>query len=173
VTFSEPVSWLANSSSSAAAAASGAAANIPASYSSSRILMQNAAVLNISMVQGAGAVLADGSTSSAGSAFLLWLRSWSGAQAQVQIQGAAYQDIAGNMGQQDTTVAVSDACCKAAVQGNVTFQAIIPSCLMCFATNLDCRSKHKCCVVHSVPCALPCTFCVPFDMCHAMPCALC
>lgn len=113
VTFSEPVSWLANSSSAAAAtgggAGSGTATSIAASYSSSRILMQNAAVLNISMVAGTGAVLADGSPTNAGSTFLLWFRSLSGAQAQVQIQGAAYQDIAGNKGQQDTTVGVSDA----------------------------------------------------------------
>jgi hypothetical protein len=114
VTFSEPVSWLANSSNAAGATGGstgpGAATSIAASYSSSRILMQNAAVLNIS-IAGTGAVLADGSPTNAGSVFRLWFRSWSGAQAQVQIQGAAYQDIAGNNGQQDTTVAVSGYSC--------------------------------------------------------------
>lgn len=118
VTFSEPINWLANTSASAAdasATAGGDAAAVaaadttstaPVTYSSSRLLLTNAALINISVVPGTMAVLADGQSSRAASAFVLWFRSWSGAKTVVEILGPAYQDLGGNRGDQDTALQV-------------------------------------------------------------------
>lgn len=100
ITFSEPVSWLANST------APTEDPGTPVTYSSSRLLLTNAALLNISMVPGTAAVLADGDATNAASGFLLWFRSWSGARAVVEVMGTAYQDFAGNRGTQDSVYEV-------------------------------------------------------------------
>jgi len=118
ITFTEPVSWRANTTTStttandtvalasAQADSSGNMATGIATYSSSRLLLTNAALLNISMVTGSAAVLASGAATNAGSAFVLWFMSWSGARAAVEVLGAAYQDIAGNRGDSDTALQV-------------------------------------------------------------------
>mgnify|MGYP001806699370 CR=1 FL=1 len=116
ITFSEPISWLANTTGTDTASTApgdatavgtlGAAVNMPVTYSSSRLLLTNAALLNISVVSGTTAVLASGQPTSAASAFVLWFRSWSGAKAAVAILGPAYQDLGGNKGQQDTALQV-------------------------------------------------------------------
>jgi hypothetical protein len=110
VTFSEPINWLANATTATAPTDDSVAlASSPTTFSSSRIVLTNTALVNISMVPGTAAVLADGSTSNAGSGFVLWFRSWSGAQAAVDILGSAYQDLAGNRGDQARQEAVSKA----------------------------------------------------------------
>ena len=117
ITFSEPVSWLANTTTSTTTAndtavLSGTGSDatqmtMTATYSSSRLLLTNTALLNISMVAASAAVLASGEATNAGSAFELWFRSWGGAQALVEVLGPAYQDIAGNRGDRDTAYRVS------------------------------------------------------------------
>lgn len=77
-----------------------------ATYSSSRLLLSNTALLNISAVPTSVAVLANGDATSAASSFELWFRSWSGAQAVVEILGAAYQDLGANKGQTDNAFKV-------------------------------------------------------------------
>jgi hypothetical protein len=120
--FSEPVSWLAdgvsstpavtssNSSSDAAVtdlSAVAAAAPLVATFSSSRLLLTNAAILNISAVPGTMAFTESGQATGAATAYTMWLESWAGASAVVQVMGAAYQDLAGNAGIQDKQIAVS------------------------------------------------------------------
>jgi hypothetical protein len=109
VTFSEPINWLVNASTAAPTDDSVTPAGRQTTFSSSSIVLTNTALINISMVPGTAAVLADGSTSNAGSGFVLWFRSWSGAQAAVDVLGSAYQDLAGNRGDQDRQEAVSKA----------------------------------------------------------------
>jgi hypothetical protein len=124
VRFSEPVSWLANRTTTSSSSAAG---NSPAgstdstggsgqqvssaTYSSSRLLLTNAALGNISMVAGSAVVLATGEGTNAATAFVLWFKSWGGAEATVEILGAAYQDVAGNKGQQDTALQVQYTAC--------------------------------------------------------------
>lgn len=109
IIFSEPVSWLANSTAPTADPAAGAGSSAPATYSRSRLLLTNAALLNISMVPGTAAVLANGAATNAASGFVLWFRSWSGARAVVEVMGSAYQDFAGNRGTQDSMYEVRQA----------------------------------------------------------------
>lgn len=115
ITFSEPVSWLANATTNSPAstpptedptALAGKGGTRPTTYTSSRLLLTNAALLNISMVSGTAAVLANGDVTNAATGFVMWFRSWSGARAVVEVLGAAYQDIAGNRGEQDTSLEV-------------------------------------------------------------------
>jgi hypothetical protein len=132
LSFSEPVSWLAdsmtiapstttNSSSSSTSssdnepdvhefsATADAAATAPtvATFSSSRLLLTNAAVLNISAVAGTMAVTQSGQATGAATEYTMWLQSWAGARATVQVMGAAYQDLAGNSGRNDSMIEVS------------------------------------------------------------------
>jgi len=132
IAFSEPISWRANTTTStttandtvalasAQADSSGDTATGIATYSSSRLLLTNAALLNISMVTGSAAVLASGAATNAGSAFVLWFRSWSGARAAVEVLGAAYQDIAGNRGDSDTALQVCKPGSDSGLQGTHT-----------------------------------------------------
>lgn len=122
--FSEPVSWLAdgvsstpaNSSSSSsgaavtdlsALAAASNAAPIVATFSSSRLLLTNVAILNISAVPGTMATTESGQAMGAATEYTMWLQSWAGAGAVLQVMGAAYQDLAGNAGREDKQLAVS------------------------------------------------------------------
>jgi hypothetical protein len=136
LSFSEPVSWLAdsmtiipstttNSSSSSTSssndapdvndssllATADAAATAPtvATFSSNRLLLTNAVVLNISAVAGTTAVTQSGQATGAATEYTMWLQSWAGAQAAVQVMGAAYQDLAGNPGRNDSMIEVSSA----------------------------------------------------------------
>lgn len=117
--FSEPVNWLADtataessSSSSTGSTDTGAATNdsmaaAVTSFSSSHILLTNAALLNISAVPGTLAYLQNGQATGVATAYYVWLRSWSGAMAAIEVQGAAYQDLSGNKGEQDKRYTVS------------------------------------------------------------------
>jgi hypothetical protein len=109
ISFSEPVSWLANSTAPTEDPTAAAGSNAAVTYSSSRLLLTNAALLNISMVPGTAAVLANGDATNAASGFVLWFRSWSGAKAVVEVMGSAYQDFAGNRGTQDRVYEVRQA----------------------------------------------------------------
>jgi hypothetical protein len=53
------------------------------------------------------AFTASGQATGAATAYTMWLESWAGASAVVQVMGAAYQDLAGNTGRQDKQLAVS------------------------------------------------------------------
>jgi hypothetical protein len=119
--FSEPVSWLADSVSlapdssssepavtdSSTLADAAAAAPTVATFSSSRLLLTNAAVLNISAVAGTMAFKDSGQATGAATEYVMWLQSWAGAHAAVQVMGAAYQDLAGNLGRKDDMIEVS------------------------------------------------------------------
>jgi hypothetical protein len=131
--FSEPVAWLADSvtlasSTATSSSSSGepvvtdlsevadatAAAPTVATFSSSRLLLTNAAVLNISALAGTTAVTQSGQAKGAATEYTMWLQSWAGARAAVQVMGAAYQDLAGNPGRSDSMVEVSSMRCKGA-----------------------------------------------------------
>lgn len=116
ITFSEPISWLANTtisgaadgatSNGTAAASTGPTDGGQPTYTSSRLVLTNTALLNISRVPESVAVLASGASANAASAFVLWFRSWGGAEAVVDVLGSAFQDVAGNVGLQGATLTV-------------------------------------------------------------------
>jgi hypothetical protein len=119
--FSEPVQWLVdanvpegtsnNVSLSVAAAvnnnSSTALAPQLAKTASTRVLLTNAVLLNASIVPASAVTITGGSTTGvAARAYTLWLRALPGTSAVVEVLGAAYQDVAGNRGQEDTRIAV-------------------------------------------------------------------
>jgi hypothetical protein len=115
VTFSEPITWLANTTTAATTTAANASAldaqaaadaAADGATSVSRMVLTNAALLNISMA-GPAAALADGGVlTGAASSYRMWLRSWGGAGAGVRVLGAAYQDLGGNRGTRETSLQV-------------------------------------------------------------------
>lgn len=117
--FSEPVWWAADANASDATATGG-------SSSSGRLVLTNAALLNISVAPGAAAALADGTPSGAASGFRLWLRSQAGAHAAVEVTAAAYQDAGGNRGAANASLQVrarpgaGTVCCLPAVAPQAT-----------------------------------------------------
>ncbi|KAF8061903.1 EGF1 [Scenedesmus sp. PABB004] len=123
LTFSEPVHWVADevetttttaggANASAAAPDAGAldaggSAQQLAAFSSSRIWLTNAALLNMTAAPDSLAATPDGAATGAATAYVMWLRSWPGTTAAVEVLGAAYQDLAGSRGVQDKRLAVS------------------------------------------------------------------
>lgn len=65
-------------------------------------------LLNISVAPEALALLPDGTSSGAANKYCMWLRTWGGATAELEVMGEAYQDLAGNKGAQSNKVQVCD-----------------------------------------------------------------
>jgi hypothetical protein len=112
--FSEPVQWLASSASGpnpSVVAAAGAANNTmepstATNFSSSGILLTNAVLLNMTATENSTALWADQQPTGAATEYRMWLQSWPGATAAVVVLGVAYQDLAGNPGQQNQQLQV-------------------------------------------------------------------
>lgn len=116
--FSEPVHWLVDSGTTASSGASPNPANSTvsvqetvtettvATFSSSSIMLSNAMLLNITAVPSTMAYLQSGASTGAASAYTMWVQSWAGAVAGVNIKGPAYQDLSSHKGEQDKAIRV-------------------------------------------------------------------
>jgi hypothetical protein len=74
---------------------------------SSKVVLTNTALLNMSFVWPTSVTLPHEQTIQAGSAIAMWFVSWPGAQASVYVMGPAYKDVAGNVGKRDMAIQVS------------------------------------------------------------------